>query len=306
MLESIEIVEEIFQGETNFHIMEQNKTSGARSLEKAFDLLFSFQARAPEQSLSQISRQLRFPPSTARRLLKVLMSRRLIQQNRMTKLYRLGPGILYLASLAKEGSDIRKIALPVMERLRDATRENTALHELREGKRVCIEKVESKQVLRDTILIGDQFPAHAGATGKVLLAHLPKEELAKYLDSKPLQSLTPRTINDPKKLVAELARIRKRGVAFSCGERVMDGLCAVSAPIFDSEEQVHYCLTVTLTPFRLQAAGRDKLFAAVKNAAREISIKYGALAGRSRGAFQVLKETAPDSRRDAYKQRMSL
>jgi predicted transcriptional regulator len=101
MLESIEIVEEIFQGETNFHIMEQNKTSGARSLEKAFDLLFSFQARAPEQSLSQISRQLRFPPSTARRLLKVLMSRRLIQQNRMTKLYRLGPGILYLASLER-------------------------------------------------------------------------------------------------------------------------------------------------------------------------------------------------------------
>jgi DNA-binding IclR family transcriptional regulator len=287
--------------------MEQNKSLGARSLEKAFDLLFLFQAHAPEQSLFQLSRQLRFPPSTARRLLKVMMSRRLIQQDRLTKLYRLGPGILYLASLAKEGSDIRKIALPVMERLRDVTRENTALHELREGNRVCIEKVESKQVLRDTILIGDQFPAHAGATGKVLLAHLPKEELAKYLDTrKPLQSLTPRTINDPKKLVAELERIKKRGVAFSCGERVMDGLCAVSAPIFDSEERVHYCLTVTLTPFRLQAAGREKLFSAVKNAAREISIKYGALAGRRRAPFQPVKETAPESRRYAYKPRMSL
>jgi DNA-binding IclR family transcriptional regulator len=287
--------------------MEHIRIIGARSLEKAFDLLFSFQAQAPEQSLSQISRQLRFPPSTARRLLKVMISRRLIQQDRLTKLYRLGPGILYLASLAKEGSDIRKIALPVMERLRDVTRENTALHELREGNRVCIEKVESKQVLRDTILIGDQFPAHAGATGKVLLAHLPKEELAKYLDSrKPLQSLTPRTINDPKRLVAELARIRKRGVAFSCGERVMDGLCAVSAPIFDSEERVRYCLTVTLTPFRLQATGREKLFSAVKNAAREISIKYGAPAGRSRNGSQVLRESAPDSRPDADKQRLSL
>jgi DNA-binding IclR family transcriptional regulator len=72
------------------------------------------------------------------------MSRRLIQQDRLTKLYRLGPGILYLASLAKEGYDIRKNALPVMEPLRDVTRENTALHELREGKRVCIEKVAYK------------------------------------------------------------------------------------------------------------------------------------------------------------------
>jgi hypothetical protein len=34
ILESIEVVEEIFQRETAFHIMEQNKTLGARSLEK--------------------------------------------------------------------------------------------------------------------------------------------------------------------------------------------------------------------------------------------------------------------------------
>ena len=51
--------------------------------------------------------------------------------------------------MTKEGLSIRKIALPIMELLRDVTGENTALHELRNGKRVCIEKVESKEVLRD-------------------------------------------------------------------------------------------------------------------------------------------------------------
>ena len=86
------------------------------------------------------------------------MSRRLVQQDSITKLYRLGPGVFYLASVAKEGLDVRRIALPVMERLRDVTGENTTLHELRDGKRVCVEKVESQQVLRDTVLIGDQFP----------------------------------------------------------------------------------------------------------------------------------------------------
>ena len=148
--------------------MEQRgEALGARALEKALDLLFSFQPESPEQSLFQLSRRLRFPPSTARRLLKAMMSRRLVQQDPITKLYRLGPGVFYLASIAKEGLDIRKIALPVMERLRDVTGENTALHELRDGKRVCVEKVESKQVLRDTILIGDQFPAHCGASGSL-------------------------------------------------------------------------------------------------------------------------------------------
>ena len=255
--------------------MEQHAV-GARALEKGIELLFAFGSTLPEQSLFEISRRLRFPPSTTRRLLKVMISRRLIQQDATTKLYRLGPGVLYLAAIAREALNIRKIALPVMERLRNETGENTALHEYRDGKRICIEKAESKEVLRDTILIGDQFPAHAGASGKALLAYLPDEELRKYLNERHLQGLTPRTLTDPKKLLAELARIRKRGVAFSCGERVMDGLCAISAPIFDSDGRARHCLTVTLTPFRLQAKGRVRLFGLVTRAAQEISERLGA------------------------------
>jgi DNA-binding IclR family transcriptional regulator len=274
-----------------FHNME-SKTLGARVLEKSIDLLYSFESHRPEQSLFQISRNLGFPPSTVRRLLKVMMSRRLIQQDTSTKLYRLGPGLFYLASVARDGLAIRKIALPFMERLRDLTGENAVLHELRDGKRVCIEKVESTEVLRDSLRVGDQFPAHAGASGKVLLAYLPLEKARVYLKSgHALTALTPRTITDPKKLIAELARIKKRGFAFSCGERVMDGLCAISAPIFDSEGRVSNSLTITLTPFRLQAKGRAKLVELVRKFAAEISLKLGSAAGegatRSIGAVRV-------------------
>jgi len=257
----------------------ESQAPGARVLEKSIDLLYSFESHHPEQSLFKISRNLGFPPSTVRRLLKVMMSRRLIQQDGTTKLYRLGPGLFYLASVAREGLEIRKSALPIMERLRDLTGENAVLHEFRDGKRVCIEKVESKEVLRDSIRVGDQFPAHAGASGKILLAYLPLEELRHYLKSSHgLKALTTRTITDPKKLAAELARIKKRGFAFSCGERVMDGLCAISAPIFDSEGRVPYSLTITLTPFRLQAKGRAKLVELVKKCADELSLKLGSAA----------------------------
>jgi DNA-binding IclR family transcriptional regulator len=175
-----------------------------------------------------------------------------------------------------------------MERLRDLTGENTTLHELRDGKRVCVEKVESKQVLRDTILIGDQFPAHCGASGKVLLAHLPTDTVAEYLDSaKPLAALTARTISDPQKLSAELNRIKRRGFAFSCGERVMDGLCAISAPIFDYDGKVRYSLTITLTPFRLRAKGREKLAQLVQKSAEEISVRFGRQSVAKRKAHEL-------------------
>ena len=254
----------------------ESRVLGARVLEKSIDLLYSFQSHRPEQSLFEMSRNLGFPPSTVRRLLKVMMSGRLIQQDSASKLYRLGPGLFYLAAVAREGLEIRKIALPAMQALRDLTGENAVLHELREGMRVCIEKVESKEVLRDSLRVGDQFPAHAGASGKVLLAFLPPDELRKYLKSgHALKALTPRTITDPRRLALDLLRVRKQGFSYSCGERVMDGLCAISAPIFDSEHRVPYSLTITLTPFRLQTKGRAKLVDLVKKFAAEISLKMG-------------------------------
>ena len=266
----------------------ESKSLGARVLEKSIDLLYSFESHRPEQSLFQISRNLGFPPSTVRRLLKVMISRRLIQQDAATKLYRLGPGLFYLASVAREGLEIRKIALPLMERLRDLTGENAILHELRDCQRVCIEKVESREVLRDSLRVGDQFPAHAGASGKILLAYLPPQELKEFLKSAHgLKALTPRTITDPKKLAADLARTKRQGYSYSCGERVMDGLCAISAPIFDSEGRAPYSLTITLTPFRLQAKGRSKLVEAVKRFAAEISHKLGSGSANSVPAARV-------------------
>jgi DNA-binding IclR family transcriptional regulator len=274
------------------------KPLGARVLEKSIDLLYSFESHQPEQSLSQISRSLGFPPSTTRRLLKVMISRRLIQQDAATKLYRLGPGLFYLASVAREGLEIRRVALPFMERLRELTGENAVLHELRDGKRVCIEKVESKEVLRDSLRVGDQFPAHAGASGKVLLAYLPNEKLHDYVKSGPaLEAFTPRTITDPKKLAADLARTRRQGFAYSCGERVMDGLCAISAPIFDSDGRVPYSLTITLTPFRLQAKGRNKLVELVKRIATEISHKLGSEAGIDGGTDTAANRLARGRKR---------
>lgn len=116
------------------------------------------------------------------------------------------------------------------------------------------------------------------------------DELKQYLDSAtPLQAATPKTITDPRKLLTELARIKKRGFGFSCGERVMDGLCAISAPIFNCDGKVHYCLTITLTPFRLQAKGREKLVAAVKKSSQEISTKFGMGSFSAQAAKESLK-----------------
>jgi DNA-binding IclR family transcriptional regulator len=248
---------------------------GARSIEKALEILYSFEPNSPEQSLLQISGKLRFPASTAHRLLKVLASRDLIEQDSATLFYRLGPGILYLASITQNSLDVRKLAMSVMQDLRDSSGESVTLHELRGRTRVCIEKVDTTEVVREVILVGSQLPLHCGASGKVLLAHMEEHELKQYLSRGPLEALTPRTITDPNALCKELKVIRKDGFALSSGERVMDGLCAISAPIWDHTGRVNYSLTLSVPLYRLRVKGQKRLVRLLKQAGVEVSQKLG-------------------------------
>jgi len=265
----------------------QPSPNGARSLEKALEILFSFEAHSPEQSLLTISRKLQFPASTTRRLLKVLASRRLIDQDPNSLLYRLGPGIHYLSAIAQNGLDLRRLALPTMQRLRDISGESVTLHELRGTVRVCLEKVDSQEPVREIILVGSQFPVHCGASGKVLLAYLDKQELSDFLSKGPLTALTPKTIIDPKTLIKELKKIKRQGFALSTGERVEDGLFAISAPIWDHHNKVRYSLTISVPLHRLATKGRERLIKLVKKAAREVSDSLGG-SGQEQGNLRAL------------------
>jgi len=75
---------------------------------------------------------------------------------------------------------------------------------------VSIYLVESAYPLRIHMRIGG-VPAHATSTGKILLAALPPEELARRLAGRRLTSLTGRTIKSRSGLQAELRRVRDRG-----------------------------------------------------------------------------------------------
>jgi DNA-binding IclR family transcriptional regulator len=67
-----------------------------------------------------------------------------------------------LASTTENSLDVRKLALPIMQNLRDSSRESVTLHELRGRTRVCIEKVDTNEMVREIILVRSQLPLHCG------------------------------------------------------------------------------------------------------------------------------------------------
>ena len=71
----------------------------------------------------------------------------------------------------------------------------------------------------------------------------------------------------------ELEAIREQGYAISHGER-LSGVTAISAPIFDMNDEVHFCLSVGGPSFRMQA-NENELIKRVVETAGTISYQYG-------------------------------
>lgn len=77
------------------------------------------------------------------------------------------------------------------------------------------------------------MPIHSGAAGKLLLANQPAESIDFWL-SRPLLAFTGKTITDPTRLRAELARIRQLGWAEDRGENG-PSIHAYAAPVTDGD-----------------------------------------------------------------------
>ena len=107
---------------------------------------------------------------------------------------------------------------------------------------------------------------HASALGKVLLAFGSAEPLRTLLASG-LKPLTPYTITEPHRLLAQLEAARSDGVAFEFEESVIGNSC-VAAPVFDAAGKPLAALSISGPPIRLRTEQRAPL---VRRAAAEVS-----------------------------------
>src|SRR5438105_13709635 len=102
---------------------------------------------------------------------------------------------------------------------------------------VVIDQVVSRNVTSTRFELGASAPLHAGASGKVILAHLGPETQTKFLRVPHLKHLTKRTITSRMDLEKELKKCRLNGFAIGRGER-FPSTCSIAAPVFGSEREV--------------------------------------------------------------------
>jgi len=208
------------------------------------------------------------------RTLSDMVESGLLAQDEQGEKYRLGPLLRSAATLATASVSVPGVARPHMEGLRDECGETVVLAELHGQFVVPVLRADGLHEMRMNQEVGRRYQAHAGATGKVLLAQLPPEPLAELLADDELERLTSNTVTDREGLAADLRLIRQAGVGVTLGERVPDAV-AISAPVFDADGRAVAALTISGIASRYS---RERLTAdalAVTRVAESISVEAG-------------------------------
>jgi DNA-binding IclR family transcriptional regulator len=175
-----------------------------QTLARGLDLLFLFSEARPALSLAAIARALAVPRSTAYRLVRTLRSRGLLRDHQTPGEYALGWSALSLAQAAGAGLDLARTVYPAMAGLHARTGETVMLTAAAGLRGVCLERIESPHGVRLSITKGAPMALHAGASAKVVLAHLPEPTWERVIREEGLPRLTPRTLTRPAALRAEL------------------------------------------------------------------------------------------------------
>jgi DNA-binding IclR family transcriptional regulator len=246
-------------------------TTSVKILDKTFRLLGVFSETRPEWRVTDIATTLAMPKSTVHRILRVLCGHEYVAQDHVTGRFRLGVAALELGLRAQAGRELRQAAAPVLQRLAAQTGE-TALVIVPNGARdraVCVERAETRAGLKLILEVGRHAPLYAGASSKVLLAYMTDAEI-EHVIADGLARIAPRTITNASALLRDLARIRRRGWAYSV-EETNEGAAGVAVPIFDRNGDIAAGLSIVGPMMRFTARRIPALVGDARRAAETIA-----------------------------------
>ncbi len=201
---------------------------------RALDILELFLEPDARLDAAEVARRTELPRTTSHELVNTLLARGYLQREADSPVLRLGPRLLALGDAYTARYDLLGEATTVARELSAETGE-TASVALLEGNEVFyVAKAEPHGALPTVSRIGQRLPAHCTALGKVLLADLAPEDVARrYPSGGRLPILTPRSLSTLQSLLAELDDVRARGVAYEIEESGPNTHC-VAAPVLNS------------------------------------------------------------------------
>jgi DNA-binding IclR family transcriptional regulator len=214
-----------------------------QSVRKAITLLRAA-AEDRNANVSSLARAAGLPRATALRMIQTLEQEGFLLRNPGDDRVLLGPELLRLARNTDEQLLLREVSRPIIGDLVATVRETVTLSVVAgDGGLDLVDQIDAPNQLRPRSWLGQRFPLHASASGKVLLANYDEERLERFLLD-PLARFTPSTITTVAALRSELERVRELRYAFVIDEQE-EGLTGVATGIHGQTDELLGVLTVS-------------------------------------------------------------
>jgi DNA-binding IclR family transcriptional regulator len=217
--------------QANENAVDEDAMSGRQGIQviaRAATMLRALKYHPEGLSLGELAKAVALPRSTVQRIVDALDNEGLVLAASSTSGVRLGPALLVLAAATR--FHIAETARATLEALAKETGETVDLSIIDQEKVVFIDQVSGTHRLTAVSAVGLSFPLHSSANGKVMLAAMPDEEIARLRRRMRLTAITPNTITSWDALEKEIESIRKAGIAYDREENSL-GISAVSVAI---------------------------------------------------------------------------
>ncbi|WP_240467137.1 IclR family transcriptional regulator [Comamonas sp. lk] len=192
------------------------------SLDRMIDIYEVFQSGQTPLSLTELAEAANIPKSTCHAIVSTLIARGyLYTLSRPRALYPTRRMLDVMRDICAKDPLVER-ATPVLERLRDATRETIILGKRQADSVIYLQVVEGLHSIRYSAKPGEFKPLHSSSIGKALLGSLKEAELRTWLKERRLQAITTATKVEHEVLAQDVLDSRKQGYFVTRGENVSD------------------------------------------------------------------------------------
>lgn len=210
-------------------------SSNVTAVDRLLDIFEAFQASQRPLSLTELADVAGLPKSTCHAIVGTLTARGyLYSLTRPRSLYPTKRMFDVARDIVAKDPFVERMT-PVLERLRDASRETVILGKRQGDAVVYLQVVEGTHSIRYSAKPGELKPLHSSSIGKAMLGCVKDAELKDWLQGHALPGITSATLTDPEALLADVQQGRKLGYYRTLGENVDDVWAVASSLVLNKE-----------------------------------------------------------------------
>lgn len=217
------------------------------SLQKGLAVMEVLARNPAGMTLTETAAQAGLTRAGARRLLLTLVAGGYAVQ--AGRRFLLSARLLSLARSWLEGGTHWTHAEPILREISTTLGESCSAAVLDGEDVVYVARAAGRRILSVSLNVGTHLPAYCTSMGRVLLAGLDEEELARFFASARIEKNTPKTVTDRRKLAAMIAKVRENGYAVA-DEELELGLRSIAVPVRDRSRRTVAAINVSTQSVR--------------------------------------------------------